>query len=360
MTEFDTIHVAPAARAGLSFHYAKPRNWRVLEIPKEEPRFDNPEHMMALHVCMAPYGALVFSVAARPAYADGAVSQWMTWLCGKQGIAIDEPRRVTFGAAEAMECMGRQESEAGPMRMRILFLEDGQRLFTVTCMAPEEIWTGSEGLFASMVASLQLDAVHGPSAALEPAAGREPAGARACDVALAADAGSLDFEHPLNLRLRKNGLGLTPRVLSVNLEEKHAVVAGAAVEGVFQVPLGWHVIDDGRRTLVFDAGGRIQVNLDLRGLPAEGLHGLMEAIEREHEEQQPGIAHVHFHAAGFEGLAFRGLRVGEESLEQAFLLRNAHREEVALVARVTAKESDMTLAMSLAEVMLLSLGGGKD
>ena len=159
----------------------------------------------------------------------------------------------------------------------------------------------------------------------------------------------------MNARLRDNGVGLVPRVLSVNAEEKYAVVGAGAVESIFRIPFGWHVIDDGRRTLIFDAAGRIQIHLDLRALTG-GIHDMIEALEQEHEQQQPGISHVHFHAAGFDCVAFRGMRVGEEVLDQTFLIREAEREGMALTARVTAKEEDMALAMETTEVVLLSIG----
>ncbi|MFN7934596.1 MAG: hypothetical protein U0R19_14795 [Bryobacteraceae bacterium] len=363
MNEFESVVYDVAGRDGLSFRMEKPRSWRVLEIPEEEAQFDNPEYMLALQVCMAPYGAVVHSVAARPAYGDGAVSQWMTWLCEKQGIEVEAVERVQVGEAGAMACMGVQDTEAGRMRMRVVFLEDGRRLFTVTSMAPEEIWGSVAPVFARMTNSFRLVHVHGGTASLEPgddseAADSEVAATEAKDVALAEDAGSLNEEHPMNARLRDNGVGLVPRVLSVNLEERYAVVGAGAVESVFHVPLGWHVVDDGRRTLIFDAGGRIQINLDLRGLGDDGVHGLLERIEREHVEQQPGIEHVHFHAVGFECLSFRGMEVREEVLEQTFLVKQAEREGMALVARVTAKEEDMGMAMNVAEVVLLSLGRG--
>ncbi|MBS1824038.1 MAG: hypothetical protein JST93_01835 [Acidobacteria bacterium] len=363
MNEFESVVYEVEGRAGLSFRMEKPRSWRVLEIPEEEAQFDNPEYMLALQVTMAPYGAVVHSVAARPAYGDGAVSQWMGWLCEKQGIAVEAVERVQVGDSPAMACMGVQDTEAGRMRMRVVFLEDGRRLFTVTSMAPEEIWGSVAPVFARMVDSFRLVHVHGGTAALEPgeeakAETDEMAPTQARDVALAEDAGSLDPEHPMNARLRDNGVGLVPRVLSVNLEERYAVVGAGAVEAVFHVPLGWHVVDDGRRTLIFDAGGRIQINLDLRGIGGDGVHGLLEQIEREHEAQQPGIEHVHFHAVGFECLSFRGMVAGEEVLEQTFLVRQAEREGMALTARVTAKEEDMGMAMNVAEVVLLSWNAG--
>ena len=58
----------------------------------------------------------------------------------------------------------------------------------------------------------------------------------AADVALADDTASLDPEHPINARLRDNGIGLVPRVIMVATQAKFASVGCAAIESVFRVP----------------------------------------------------------------------------------------------------------------------------
>jgi hypothetical protein len=67
---------------------------------------------------------------------------------------------------------------------------------------------------------------------------------QAADVALADDASSLDPENPINANLRANGVGLVPRVIMEATRAKFATVACAAIEAMFRVPFGWHVIDD--------------------------------------------------------------------------------------------------------------------
>ena len=94
---------------------------------------------------------------------------------------------------------------------------------------------------------------------------------QAVDVALADDTASLDPDHPINARLRDNGIGLVPRVIMVATRDKFASLGAAAIESVFRVPFGWHVIDDGKRTLVFDPGGSVQINLDLRAATPDAL-----------------------------------------------------------------------------------------
>lgn len=357
MNEFETILCNPLAQTGLGFTFSKPASWQVLEIPAEPPQFDNPAFFLPLHVCMSPLAAIIHSVAARPAYDDGSVSQWMEWLCGQQGIAIESSRAVTIGASPAVECEGTQDSEAGPLRLRILFLEDGKRLFTVTCLAPAELWPTAEPIFAQMLGSFRLETVHGATAPLEQNLETQSPPTEAKDVAIAADASSLDPDNPMNARLRDGGIGLVPRVLATNEQERYAVVGAGAVESTFHIPFGWHVVDDGRRTLIFDPDGRMQINLNLRRMDG-GVHDMLRDIEAEHERQQPGIPRVHFSAAGLECLAFRGLQVRDEILDQTFLVRESDWEGVALTARVTANQEDMPFAMNTAEVVLTSMQRG--
>jgi hypothetical protein len=210
--------------------------------------------------------------------------------------------------------------------------EDGRRLFNIGTLAPDAIWSSVEADFDRLLGSFALDDVQGITVAplrqmtsesavdlsagvasavaspavaspairetaagvpaavdqpLDDSAGDEPLRneapasddrpTQAIDVALADDAASLDPDHPMNASLRDSGVGLVPRVIMVATREKFATVGAAAIEAMFRVPLGWHVIDDGRRTLVFDPDGSVRINLNLR-TPLRAA--LRAAIER--------------------------------------------------------------------------------
>ncbi|MBL9203873.1 MAG: hypothetical protein JNN01_02210, partial [Opitutaceae bacterium] len=86
--------------------------------------------------------------------------------------------------------------------------------------------------------------------------------------ALAATDAALDPGHPTNVTLRNRGVGLVPAVVATDDAGRRAVVSACSLRSQFAVPYGWHVIDDGRRTLVFDPSGEVQINLNL--LPREG------------------------------------------------------------------------------------------
>ena len=178
--------------------------------------------------------------------------------------------------------------------------------------------------------------------------------AKAADVAIADDAATLDPEHIINVRLRDVGAGLVPRVLNVVERERYAVVGAAAIASLFHVPFGWHVIDDGRRTLIFDVPGGVQISLNLRSAP-DGVYALLTAIGDELASTNPQALFLKMELRGMPCLAIRDLDVDGEQLDQAYLAREAYRGGLALVCRVTATREDMTRAMNAAEVMLMSM-----
>lgn len=383
-TQFEPTEV-PSRIADLGFTYLRPVDFRALDLPEEAPKFEEPTYFLPLHVCMASYGAVVFSVAARPAYDSGSVEDWMMYLAEQQLGEVKSMRRGVIGGMQAMVAEAVQPSEAGRMRFLAHFIEDGGRLIIVSVMAPEQVWSSVEEMLRMMTMSFRLSTVKGQSAPVtrEEAAKRarleekapevkeaveEPKGAEEkeeddvnrptemAEVALADNADSLSDENAMNARLRDNGVGMVPRILEVNEKGRYAKLGAGAIESTFLVPLGWHVIDDGKRTLVFDADGKVQLNLSLR--PASGSSELLDSLLQEHLEQQPDIEHLRLELGGMECLALRNYRVEDEVLEQAFLCKEVSRKNMLLVARVTAASEDMVRAMNVAEVVLRDLKHG--
>jgi hypothetical protein len=255
-------------------------------------------------------------------------------------------------------------------------------LINVSIMAPDAIWPSVEPTLRVALTSFRLAEPRGTSTPLTRAEaekiGRKAAATAAkkveatratvsaskskakptppAELALADDAGTLDPEHPMNVRLRENGAGLTPRVLETNPEDKYAVIGAGAVEATFQLPFGWHAMDDGKRTLVFDADGKIQINLNLRR--DNGDHrAMLSRIMAEAKQEQPQIDPflVDF-APDMPGLVLRNYRDGDDVLVQAFIVKQVRDDGLAHVARVTAAQPDMSRAMNLAEIILRSLG----
>jgi hypothetical protein len=378
--EFSLVTV-PARIADLEFTYLRPANFHVVDLPDEKPNFDDPAAFYPLHVIMAPYGAVLFSVVARPAFEDGTIQDWAEFLAGKEKIQLVSMTPGVLAGMPAIIVEALNQTDAGVMRMRTVLLEDGKRFLNLSVMAPDAIWKSVEATLQTTMSSFRLAEPRGGTTPLTRAdakkiAARTDAMKRAvqpaepsvlaaqtadakptpaADLALAEDAATLDPEHPLNARMRDNGAGLTPRTLEMNPSEKYAVIGAGALVGTFRLPFGWHVIDDGRRTLVFDAGGKIQISLNLRRDGGNG-RAMLEQILAQAKSEQPQIDPllVDF-AADMPGLVLRNYQDGDDVLVQAFVVRHLRDDGLAHVARVTAAPDDMSRAMNLAEIILRSL-----
>jgi hypothetical protein len=117
---------------------------------------------------MPGYGVVVFSVAARPACSEDAVAQWVSYICDQRGITLDKMSDALIGGMPAIVAEALQGSEVDFMRIRTSFLEDGQRFFNISCMAPQQIWTSVEPVLLRMMQSFWLAETRGPTAALHP------------------------------------------------------------------------------------------------------------------------------------------------------------------------------------------------
>ena len=391
-----------------------PDGWVSVPLPEETYDFTNPTVFLPLVVCMAPYGAVMFTIAARPAFDDGTVQDWAEYLAAQNNLQIERVREARVNRMPCILVDATMPSEMGAMRSRSVFLEDGKRLFNIATLAPDALWSSVAADFDRLLGSFALDEVHGITAVplrqmtSEPAVGLSagsapsqsssfgaqrgiavvpgegplsrderdsstaaPDGAsarnhlsepndrptQAVDVALADDPSALDPEHPINANLRDNGVGLVPRVIMVVTRSKFASVGCAAIDSVFRVPFGWHVIDDGKRTLVFDPDGRVQINLDLRPSEADALQALLERIGEALAHDNPQAQFLMLELMDMPCLAARDLEIDGEQLDQTYLTRASHREGLALVCRVTADRENMTRAMNTAEVILRSLQG---
>ena len=372
----------PARIADLAFSYLRPANFHVVQIPDERPDFDQPTSFFPLQVVMANFGAVLFSAVARPAYADGSVQDWAEFLARESKLEIVSLRAGVLGGLPCVMIEVLQPSDAGVMRMRTALLEDGKRLLNVSIMAPDAIWPSVEPTLQLALSSFRLAEPRGtstplmrsdvnpaeeiPVAAAPAAPAAESNGTAAAApasgpvapavLALAEDAASLDPELPFNARLRDNGAGLTPRVLETNSAEKFVVIGAGALVATFKLPFGWHAIDDGKRTLVFDSDGKIQISLNLRRDEGDA-RALLAQLLAQAREDQPEIEPllVDF-AADLPGLVLRNYRDGDDVLVQAFVVKHLRDDGFAHVARVTASPDEMSRAMNLVEIILRSLG----
>ena len=148
---------------------------------------------------------------------------------------------------------------------------------------------------------------------------------------------------------------MVPKLREANLEERYAVLGAAAVHSLFRVPLGWHVLDDAKRTLVYDTEGRIQINLSLLHCQPENHGQVLAQIEENLRTPGQDFASKRLELGGMQTLAIRALRSGREVLDQVYMVRKTDREDFVLVGRVTAKAEDIVFALNAAEVVMTSL-----
>ncbi|MBM4034830.1 MAG: hypothetical protein FJ291_24060 [Planctomycetes bacterium] len=166
--DFEAIEIVPPGREGLACSCLRPKGWVQPPLPPDEPNFDDPAYAMPLTVIMAPYGVVVYTISVRPAYAEGTVQDWLLYLCGQEHFEVEGLEETELNGLPALLAEARQTTDAGPMRMRFIALEDGGRFYTGTVMAPEAIWPSVEEVLNTLLWSFRLAAVQGPTVPLSP------------------------------------------------------------------------------------------------------------------------------------------------------------------------------------------------
>lgn len=154
--------------------------------------------------------------------------------------------------------------------------------------------------------------------------------------ALADDDKSLDPGNPINANLKDNGVGSVPALTQINLPSRTARLFSAALHAHVTVPLGWHLIDDRRRLLLFEPQGHVQINFTLIPRKDREAREVLNAIE---EETRASYPHPEFHY-NVEGrhpfLAVRKIADGGQALEQCHWLSKGPSAETFLSVRLTA------------------------
>lgn len=156
-----TARTFPARIADLGFTANLPSDWIAHELPTEEVDFSNPTFPVPLTIVTAPHAAIVFAFAARPAYDDGTLNDWATYLLNHnqlqpRAIGLDQAAGVPAVIGEAV-----QPSDIGPMVVRFAFIEDGGRLINLTFSAPEVLADSVRDAWFAMLQSFTLETPKG-------------------------------------------------------------------------------------------------------------------------------------------------------------------------------------------------------
>ena len=382
--------------AALDFTVEVPADWAPIDLPREDVDFDDISKFAPLAMLMAPYAAILFTVAARPAYASGTLAQWLQYVAGAHEVAIDGFEAQRLGALDGVGTWGTQTDGNATMRSRIVFVEDGERLLHVVCMAPASLWDAVAPAFAQALATFTLRsprgrtvelappdlpltpctmlatsapattrheaAVHVAVAAAAPASAASvaatdedvepPCLAQRC--ALATSMATFEPAHEVNTRLRNMGAGTVPDVQHYHEQELWAAFTPPAIGGTLRVPFGWHVIDDEKRTTVFDGAGDASVQLERAWREGATDDELFTARFAPLQEQQPSLQAERLTIADVPCLVVRGVQNGSKTVTKAFLLRDVGQGRVLQLAATAAPER-FAVVRDLVEVLLTDL-----
>ena len=398
-----SLRLAPRAFpdriAELGFTAQLPVDWTSHDLPTENVDFSDPTLLVPLAIVTAPHAAIVFAFAARPAYEDGTVHDWATYLLNHNQLQARAIGRDVVAGVPAVVGEATQPSELGTVVVRFAFLEDGNRLLNLTLTAPELFADSVRDAWFRMLQSFTLATPRGSRFKSEPhpdavAAAPIPApwleakptvpaphadvldsesgeplltaktGGRklpehrpgkTCgfgDFALDDDSISLDEDHAINVNLRDRGVGLIPNIVGLSDEFRRASLAAGAIMAQFDVPYGWHVIDDGKRTLVFEPGGKVQISMGL--LPREGRTNgaILDDLEATARAEYPAPEFARLTVGKIDALGVRGIADGEQPIEQYHMLIPFRDDSMVLRARVTATPEQAANACNLAELIL--------
>lgn len=352
----------PARIAELGFSVELPASWQPQALPEETPDFEDGTRLFGLAAAAAPYAALVFAAAARPAFADGTVLDWARWLVEQSAVELRAFGPSTLGELPAIVGQCAAPSDLGEMLTHFAFAEDGQRLIHLSLTGPAALASHVWQVWAQVQRSFVLDTPRGPSVALAPAAEvhAPPASAdtTVADVgqfALEGGRATLEQDHPLNRRWLEQGLGFSPRMRVADEAGGKAWVASIALRAVLELPYGWHPLDDGRRLVLLQPDNTVQISLERLALPERGLEALADALEAQVRAEHPAPQCLRLQSGPMLGLAVRGIADGAQALEQVHLLLPGPDDGEVLRARVTALPALISHAADLGEALLYSV-----
>ena len=365
--------------AELGFTLPLPPEWISHPLPPEEPDFSDPTKLLPLALVTAPHSALIVAIAARPAYDNGTLHDWARYLLEHNSLNPRALGEHVVGTLPALVGEAVQPSEMGPMVVRFAFCEDGRRLLNLTLSAPEMLADSVQGLWFEILARFALTTPRGPTVPVFPAATPAPSSASPAEPtpveepgpdatsvapesfiqhALAEDSATLDPEHPINANLRDRGIGLTPRLLALHPEDRKATLGAGALAARIDVPFGWHVIDDGKRTLLLDPSGAVQIHLHL--LPREGRDdaGILDHLEADTRASYPEPECLRFAQGNLFALVVRGIHDGDQPIEQIHLLQPVPGRDLLMRARITSTPERAKASANLAELIFRSADFG--
>ena len=157
--------------ADLDFTMKTPVGFVEAELPAEEHDFTQPHVAAPLLLLASPVAMAVIAVAGRPAYSEGSVRDWLTYLCAHFGIRLLSIGPAYVGGLDknhpAIIATALQDKDGTELVMSVVALEDGGRFVTAHAMCPRELEPSYMRTMEKCIHSLELLHHKGPTARLD-------------------------------------------------------------------------------------------------------------------------------------------------------------------------------------------------
>ena len=142
----------------LTCSFDLPPAWQQIEIAFQPETFEGPFEFHALGVAKATPGDCTVTVSARPAYDEGTVRSWLELYCMVSGLQIQSVQELNVAGLRAVSAEVMQPNDSRPLRTRLVYLEDGERLFTLLAVASCIDWYRQERNVDSLIDSFRISA----------------------------------------------------------------------------------------------------------------------------------------------------------------------------------------------------------
>lgn len=152
---------------GYAFQVELPDDWSELPIEPEVVDFRDPDALRTLARFGSADGALTLTVAMRPTYQAGTLSQWLLGLGAALRFGMGPIAPLAMGPLTAAECVASEAAPAGERWMHVALCEDGQTLFLLRATTAPELFDAIGPVLAQIVASFTLAAGRGQTVPVE-------------------------------------------------------------------------------------------------------------------------------------------------------------------------------------------------
>lgn len=159
-------HTFPPRLADLGFTMGVPEGFVEAQIPAEDTDFSDPTKSAPIAVLSSQVALAVIAVAARPAYEDGTVLDWLRFLSAQYKIDLQHVlvRGVGKGGVHpGITAFGVQYQEGTKLQLALIAFEDGGRFVTAHGMCPAELWPSYGAALSAAVESITLANPKGPT-----------------------------------------------------------------------------------------------------------------------------------------------------------------------------------------------------